>query len=214
MRGRQRGAEVTSNTHSLITTCSPGPDTVPGSGDTERKKVPCPPAGQPLTSSEPLEVRALLQPPGVRRVKCSCLHCCIWKSVLFFLIILFLSLPEDIFSLLLERGREREREREKHPREKETWIGCHLGTCPDWELNLQPFSLQSVGQLSHTSQGQHQCERETYTSFLPYTPGPGIKPSTWACALTKEWNPQPSGVRDDVPTSPATGQGSSLLNRA
>ena len=32
---------------------------------------------------------------------------------------------------------------------------------------------------------KHQCERETVTGCLPYVPQPGIKPTTWVCALTE-----------------------------
>ena len=60
---------------------------------------------------------------------------------------IFLSSPEDIFSLLLEREEEGGGEREKYqpatPICAQTRDRTHnLGMCPDWDSNLQPFGLQ------------------------------------------------------------------------
>ena len=65
-----------------------------------------------------------------------------------------------------EKEREIEREREKE-RERETcernidWLPCthpnqgsnpNLGMCPDWESNLQPFSVQDYAPTNQTTQ--------------------------------------------------------------
>ena len=54
--------------------------------------------------------------------------------------------------LFLERGREGERKGEKHqcvvashmPSTGD--LACNPGTCPDWELNQQPFDSQAGAQ--------------------------------------------------------------------
>ena len=62
--------------------------------------------------------------------------------------------------LLLGKGREGEREGEKHQcvvafHAPPTWdLACNPGTCPDWELNLDPLVHRlALNPLSHTSQG-------------------------------------------------------------
>ena len=66
-----------------------------------------------------------------------------------------------IFYLFIFRERVREKERERNIN---VWLplmgpptgdlACNPGTCPDWELNQQPFGLQpALTSLSYTSQG-------------------------------------------------------------
>ena len=62
-----------------------------------------------------------------------------------------------MFIDLRERGREEGKKninvREKYqllaPCMQPKWDGtCHLGMCPDWELNLQPFVIQGYAPTS------------------------------------------------------------------
>ena len=74
-----------------------------------------------------------------------------------------------------ERGREGEREEEKHRCARDTLISClshapngdlasNPGMCPDWELNQQPFSLQSGAQSIEPHQPRHnQLSCSNYT---------------------------------------------------
>ena len=106
----------------------------------------------------------------------------------FYFSYFFFCSPEEIFSLLLEGGKEGRkegnREREKHWCERETLIGClsyvpQLGiesTTWVWALTRnQTCELSSIGwcykQQSHSSQGKSQ-------SFLDDTM------STWTLVLT------------------------------
>ena len=78
--------------------------------------------------------------------------------LLFF--IYFLSSPKDLFSLTLERGGKRERHRERHKRKREAQTGC-MPYIPDPAITCPDWGL------------------------CTFAPGPGIKPATQACALTK-----------------------------
>ena len=65
----------------------------------------------------------------------------------------------DFIYLFLERGEGKENEGEKHQcvvgsRVCPTGdLACNPGTCPDWELNQQPFGSKALSPLSYTSPG-------------------------------------------------------------
>ena len=73
----------------------------------------------------------------------------------------FQFLKEDfIYLFFRERGREGEREGETHGCARETGdLACIPGTCPDWELNLQPFTWQAG--IQPTEQHPPEQKRQT-----------------------------------------------------
>ena len=76
---------------------------------------------------------------------------------------IFLFLKNNILFLFRERGREGEREEEKH----HCVVASHVpptgdlasnpGMCPDWELNWQPFGLQTSAQSIEPHQLGKDC---------------------------------------------------------